>query len=168
MPRWYVIQCEPREERRALANLERQGFSCYLPMITVEKSKHGCKRDIPEPLFPGYLFIDLNELSDNWHPIRSTRGVIQLVRFQEYPVAVRVEIIESIRQRLTSAEPRIPYLKTGERVRITDGPFADAEAIFIANDGHERVALLLNILQREHRLSFPIGSVRKVAANITL
>jgi transcriptional antiterminator RfaH len=168
MSRWYVIQCKPREERRALANLERQRFSCYLPMITVEKLKNGRIRGVAEPLFPGYLFINLNELSDDWHPIRSTRGVIRLVRFREYPNPVREEIIQRIRQRLSIGKPRIPYLEPGESVRITGGPFADVEAIFVANDGHERAVLLLNVLQREHHLSFPMTNVRKVAANLTL
>jgi transcriptional antiterminator RfaH len=166
--RWYVIQCKPREERRALENLERQGFSCYLPTLKVEKLRHGCMRDIPEPLFPGYLFIHLNELGDNWHPIRSTRGVIQLVRFREYAIPVGDEIIQRIRRRLATDNPRIPYLEYGECVRITDGPFADVEAIFVAKDGQERAVLLLNVLQCEHRMSFPMPSVRKVVGTLAL
>jgi transcriptional antiterminator RfaH len=164
MSRWYVIQCKPREERRALENLERQGFSCYLPVLTGEKFRQGAKCDVLEPLFPAYLFIHLNELSDNWHPIRSTRGVLQLVRVREYPVPVRDEVVECIRQRLASSESRRCYLEPGDRVRITDGPFSDIEAIFVAKDGHERVALLLNVLQREQRLSFPVASIRKSAS----
>ena len=162
--RWYVIQCRPHQERRALENLRRQGFTCYLPTIGIEKLRHGCKRETQEPLFPGYLFISLNEVSDNWHPVRSTRGVMQIVRFDEYPVPLRDEIIEAIRGRLASSQPRIPYLQPGERVRIAKGPFSDIEAIFIANDGTERVVLLMNILQREQTLSFPVASVRKKTA----
>lgn len=163
MSRWYVIQCKPREERRALENLERQGFQCYLPTISVERLRHGARRDAAEPLFPGYLFIDLDELIDNWHPIRSTRGVIRLVRFREYPVPVPDEIIAMTRRRLAQDTPRIPYLRPGERVRITQGPFADVEGIFVAPDGEERVMLLMNILNREQRLSFPAASVQKSA-----
>jgi transcriptional antiterminator RfaH len=163
MAQWYVIQCKPREERRALENLERQGFCCYLPMLSVEKLRHGALLDVREPLFPGYLFISLDELTDNWHPIRSTRGVIQLVRFREYPVPVPEELIESIRQRLSSDVRHIPYLNPGERVRITQGPFSDVEAIFVATDGEERVVLLMNVLNREQRLSFPAATVRKSA-----
>lgn len=168
MPQWYVIQCRPREELRALENLERQGLCCYLPMLSVEKLRHGALVDVREPLFPGYLFISLDELTDNWHPIRSTRGVIQLVRFREYPEPVAHEMIESIRQRLASDAPRIPYLKPGERVRITQGPFSDVEAIFVANDGEERVVLLMNVLNREQRLSFPAVTVRRSASNSAL
>jgi transcriptional antiterminator RfaH len=167
MAQWYVVQCKPQEERRALENLERQGFTCYLPVLAVEKLRHGSVKAVPEPLFPGYLFISLDELTGNWHPIRSTRGVIQLVRVREYPIPMPDAVIDSIRARLTSDMPRIPYLKTGERVRITEGPFSELEAIFLANDGQERVVLLLNILSQEQRLSFPVGAVRPAAANPT-
>lgn len=160
-PRWYVIQCKPRQESRALENLERQSFCCYLPTLKVEKLRHGCKIGVAEPLFPGYLFIQLDGIKDNWHSIRSTRGVIQIVRFNEYPVPVRDEMIETIRQRLASSTPRVPYLQPGERVRVTEGSFSNLEAIFVADDGNERVVLLMNILQREQRLSFPVASVRK-------
>ena len=160
MAQWYVIQCKPREERRALENLDRQGFSCYLPMLAVEKLRHGSVRAIPEPLFPGYLFISLDELTGNWHPIRSTRGVAQLVRVREYPIPMPDRVIDAIRARLASDTPRIPYLKPGERVRITEGAFSDIEAIFLATDGQERVILLLNVLNQEHRLSFPAATVR--------
>jgi len=163
--RWYVIQCKPHQECRAFENLERQGFSCYLPTLSVEELRHGCRREIQEPLFPGYLFIDLDEFRDNWQPIRSTRGVIRIVRFNQYPIPVQNEIIEVIRQRLAINQPRITNLQPGERVRITDGCFADVEAIFVANDGNERVTLLMNILHREQTLSFPAATVRKSAPN---
>jgi transcriptional antiterminator RfaH len=160
---WYVIQCKTREERRALENLERQDFHCYLPLRTVEKIRSASKRDICEPLFPTYLFIRLNEVADNWHPISSTRGVVKLVRFQEYPVPVADELIDMIRERLASTKSRTPYLQPGERVRITEGAFANLEAIFVSNDGLERAMLLMNILHHEQVLSFPVTSLRKIA-----
>jgi transcriptional antiterminator RfaH len=165
MSRWYVIQCKARQETRALENLERQGFSCYLPMLTVEKLRRGSTRDVLEPLFPAYLFINLNELSDNWHPIRSTRGVLQIVRFNQYPVPVRDEIIDQIRHWLANDPIKVPYLRPGERVLITDGCFANLEAVFVSPDGPTRVVLLLNILHHEQTLSFPTAAVRKLAGS---
>jgi transcriptional antiterminator RfaH len=163
-PRWYVVQCKTREDSRALEHLVRQGFSCYRPTFYVERRRQGRKIETRGSLFPGYLFVQLDEVNDNWHPIRSTRGVVQLVRFNERPAPVRDEVIEGIRYRL--AGPRIaePYLNPGERVQITKGAFSQIEAIFLANDGDERVVLLLNILQQDQRLSFPSGSVSKTGA----
>lgn len=163
-PRWYVIQCKPRQDRRALENLQRQGYSCYHPTLKVEKLRHGRKVDVlQEALFPGYLFIQLDTIRDNWSPIRSTRGVSQIVRVRDQPVPVGNEIVESIQRRLEGRELRIPCFRPGDRVLITEGCFAQLEAIFVANDGAERVTLLLSILHREQALSFPVSGVRKCA-----
>jgi transcriptional antiterminator RfaH len=160
--RWYVVQCKTREDHRALEHLERQGFCCYRPTLRIEKVQRGRKVEVRESLFPGYLFVQLDQVNHNWSPIRSTRGVIQVVRFNEHPLPVEDEVIELIRERLASGGPRVPYLKSGERVLVTDGCFADVEAIFVANDGERRVMLLMSILHREQTVSFPVDSVRKV------
>lgn len=159
--RWYLIHCKPREDERALENLERQGFECYRPAQLVERRRNGRRCTVPEPLFPNYLFIRLDRVNDNWYPIRSTRGVIHIVRFNEFPLPVADAIIEGIRSRLAAVSVE-PYLKPGDRVRIAEGPFSQLEAIFVANDGQNRVVLLLNILRRNQELSFPSETVRKL------
>jgi transcriptional antiterminator RfaH len=159
--RWYLIHCKPREDERALENLERQGFECYRPAQLVERRRNGRRCAVPEPLFPNYLFIRLDRVNDNWYPIRSTRGVIHIVRFNEFPLPVADAIIEGIRSRLAAVSVE-PYLKSGDRVRIAEGPFSQLEAIFVANDGQNRVVLLLNILNRNQELSFPGEAVRKL------
>lgn len=161
MHQWYLVHCKPREDERALVHLERQGFECYWPTRLIERRRQGMRFVQQEALFPRYLFIHLDSVHDNWSSIRSTRGVCGIVRFNEIPLPVSDAIIEGIRRSLVGSDAE-PYLKPGERVRITDGPFSQLEAIFVANDGDERVVLLLNILQKEQRLSFPVGSVRKV------
>ena len=160
---WYLIQCKPREDERAVENLERQGFECYHAVR--EAIKHypsGRKYTTAEPLFPGYLFIRLDRVRDDWHSVHSTRGVNRIVRFKDYLPVVADGLIEGIRARLSGPERQELLLRPGERVRIVEGAFAHLEAIFIANDGNQRVILLLNILQRDQQLSFPLQSVRKV------
>ena len=71
---WYLLKAKPREEIRALDNLEYQGFEAYCPQIR-------SKTDLV-PLFPGYLFIRLAQKDiPQLHKIRSTRGVQYIVRF---------------------------------------------------------------------------------------
>jgi transcriptional antiterminator RfaH len=113
-------------------------------------------------LFPGYLFIRLDRICDDWAPIRSTRGVAHIVRFGDFPLPIADKIIEKIQARLLKGPLHEPYLKFGQRVRIAEGTFSGIEAIFLTNDGEERVVLLLSILQSEQKLSFPITNVRKV------
>ena len=159
---WYLIHCKPRQEERALENLERQEFECFRPIRRVEKIITGRRREAIEPLFPSYLFIHLDSVNDNWLPVCSTRGVNRIVRFNEHPAPVADSLIEDIRRRMGAAPVRESHLKAGERVVITEGGFTNVEAIFVADDGDKRVILLLNILSREQALSFPLKSVRKI------
>lgn len=161
-PHWYLIHCKPGEDERALENLQRQGFECFWPTRLVERRRHGRSCAVAEALFPRYLFVRLDCLHDNWSSVRSTRGVLRIVRFAAYPTPVLDEIIEDIRERLKEAHSLEPYLRPGERVRITEGAFSHIEAIFIAADGDERVVLLLGLLQKDQEMSFPLQSVRKL------
>ena len=59
MKSWYLVHTKIRQEAVALANLQRQGFECFLPLIWVEKLRRGNLQVVQEPLFPRYLFIRL-------------------------------------------------------------------------------------------------------------
>ncbi|TLP78391.1 transcription/translation regulatory transformer protein RfaH [Pseudomonas nitroreducens] len=158
--RWYLVQCKPRQDLRALANLRQQHYECLLPMRQVERISQGTLQLRSEPLFPGYLFIELDTLQDNWMPIRSTRGVSQIVRFDSQPLPVPSTVIEGVRSH-TAAVTRL--LQSGDRVRISTSGSFGVEAIFEAKDGTERVILLLNLLQRESRVSVPVVHVQRLA-----
>lgn len=148
--RWYLVQCKPKQDLRAFENLQRQGYECLLPLHKVEYLQKGQWQVKEEPLFPGYLFIELDTLQDNWMPIRSTRGVSQIVRFGAEPLPVSGEIIEQLQYRAIVPDQTF---KTGDKVIIKLAGVSGLEAIFLAKDGTERVLLLLNILQREIRIS---------------
>jgi transcriptional antiterminator RfaH len=168
-PRWYLVQCRARQDERALENLQRQGFECYRPVYESERMIRGRKHLTSAALFPGYLFIRLDRVNDNWLPIRSTRGVIQVVRFNKFPLPVADEIVEQIRRRIEDKPIRKPYLKSGERVVLTfDGSFSGIEAIFVSSVAEERVMLLLTILQSEQSLIVPVESVRRLERNTCL
>ncbi|UUC48961.1 transcription/translation regulatory transformer protein RfaH [Pseudomonas citronellolis] len=156
---WYLIQCKPRQDMRALENLERQGYRCLLPMHQIERLQKGKLQQISEPLFPGYLFIQLDRLEDNWLPIRSTRGVTQVVNFGGRPTSVPSTVID----KLLYAEPLAkPLLVAGDRVRLHDPNFQEIEAIFMERNGDERVLLLLKLLQREIVVKVPLSSVERI------
>ena len=158
-PRGYLIQCKPKQDARAQEHLHRQAFTCFRPTHCVTRLRAGRKQQQVESLFPGYLFIQLDQVKDNWHPIRSTRGVNQLVCFGEQPAAIADELIERLKQRQDSPQPPEPSLSTGDRIRIKIGNLKELEAIFLAKDGTERVLILLQLLQRQHTLSVPLDSI---------
>lgn len=158
--RWYLIQTKPRQEARAQEHLQRQLFECYRPVKAIEK-KRGSRGAADEELFPGYLFIRMDQTSDNWYPIRSTRGVARIVTFGGLPVPVQDELIEQIRERLLAPAPKVTF-EQGEAVRITAEGFNEVEAIFLAADGDERAVILLNLLQREQKVTLPVSSLSRM------
>lgn len=155
---WYLVQCKPRQDERAEEHLGRQGFTCFRPQCRRERLRRGRRGISGESLFPGYLFIQL-AASDNWAPLRSTRGVSRLVGFGGLPLPVSDELIAQLQERIES--PPTPILKAGDRVRISSGSLTELDAIFLAMDGDERVTLLMTLLNREHRLSLPLACVSK-------
>lgn len=155
---WYLIQTKPRQEARAEENLRNQLFPCYLPQHSVEKIRHGKRVRLQEPLFPGYLFINLCQLNDNWHSIRSTRGVLRLVTFANQPLPVPDEIIESLQAGLASIKEQ-PLFKKGQPVTLLEGPFKNLNAVFDKTDGEERAIILLNILNGQQRLKVPLRAL---------
>ncbi|WP_435607647.1 transcription/translation regulatory transformer protein RfaH [Pseudomonas knackmussii] len=156
---WYLIQCKPRQDMRALEHLERQGYQCLLPTHEVERLQKGKLQQLTEPLFPGYLFIHLDRVDDNWMPIRSTRGVNQIVSFGGRPTSVPEAIVSKLQSTNTSVAPA---LIAGDRVALNDPSLQQLEAIFLEKNGEERVLLLLTLLQREVVVSVPLVQVQKI------
>lgn len=160
--RWYLIQTKPRQEARAEENLQRQHFECYRPVKYGEK-KRGSRGPSEEELFPGYLFIRMDQASDNWYPIRSTRGVARIVTFGGMPIPVKDQLIEQIRERLLATPASVSF-QEGDAVRITAEGFNEVEAIFLSCDGDERAVILLNLLHREQKVTLPVSSLTRMQA----
>jgi len=153
MPAWYVVQTKPRQEQVALTNLLRQHYQGFLPRIGVPKRRRGRWQEVIEPLFPGYLFASLDLRHEDAAPIRSTRGVVGLVRFGGGPRPVPAQVVE----RLQLAEGgdgvirREQAFNEGDRIEIVAGPLAGLRGIFLAASGAERVHVLLDLLGRGNR-----------------
>ena len=144
---WFVVRTKPRQELKAKLNLENQGFTHYLPELTRDNGK-------VEALFPGYIFIKNQAGPTPFDKIRSTYGVLNYVRFGEYIAMLTDEVIEAIRNRDESSEQRDIY-QENQKVRITEGPFKDLEAIYQCRSGKDRVILLLNLLNSKQSIEMP-------------
>lgn len=155
---WYAIQCKAKESFRAAENLQNQGFEVFHPFIEVEKIRAGKLKLIEEPLFPYYLFIYLSDATDNWRPIRSTRGVLKMLAFGSTPVKIPESLIKQLKKRIQPTPEKV--FKAGDQVLIEEGPFKGLQAIFATKKGDERVILLLNLLQKQQRIEMATRAVR--------
>jgi len=159
---WYLVYCKPRQESVARENLVRQGYEVYLPHMREVRRRQGKRVGVIAPMFPRYLFIRLSSETDNWSPIRSTLGVVSIVRFGRAAARVPDALIGALRSH--EDEQGIQILpveeyRPGSRVRITQGGFAGYEGIFQAASGRDRVTVLLEVLGRSARTTVDADSI---------
>ena len=165
---WYLVFTKPQRERAAVENLERQSYKVYLPLIRNRKRIGGRYLRIVEPMFPRYLFIQLDDERDDWGPIRSTVGVSHLVRFGLAPARLPATLVRLMRAREDSTGIQsLPTeeLKAGDPVRILEGVMAGYEAIYQSRSGNERVNVLLEIAEKCVQVTLKQDDVEAVSAD---
>jgi transcriptional antiterminator RfaH len=155
-PSWYVVQTHPHAETRAAAHLERQGYSVYLPRYR-KRRRHARRIEIVSaPLFPSYLFVTFDMLTQRWHSIRSTIGVSRLVCRGEEPAVLPAAVIDELQSRHNDAGfvqlDLRPRFAPGDKVRVVDGAFAACLGLYEGMADRERVAILLDLLGRKVRV----------------
>ena len=154
MKNWYLIQSKPRQGQIAEQNLLNQNFTVFHPKAVINNKTVS--------LFPRYLFIQLDDTSQNWTPIRSTRGVSNFVRFGLQFAKVPDEVIDCIKDRHNQTVTKVIELESfqpGDKVQITEGVFTGCEAIFNSYNSDERLSLLMNLIGKQHRIVLPKKSV---------
>lgn len=157
--RWYVVATKGREEKKAQLNLERQGYSVFLPQLSLRKRRNGQWEITTQPLFPCYLFISLALGEDDPAPIRSTMGCVGLVRFGHTYTSVPAELITCLQSVAASDHVAPAPFVSGNTVRLVSGPFAGLEAIFDTVKGKERAQVLPEVLGRIQRLNVELDSL---------
>jgi transcriptional antiterminator RfaH len=167
--KWHVIHTKVKQEFRALENLQNQGFEVFLPTCQVQKKRNNQIKIATEALFSRYLFIRLSDVSSNWFPIRSTRGVAQLLRFgiSTDPVVIPDLIVDYLKKRCTHEEEPHDLYQEGEVLEITQGPFKGLFGFFeklqTMPDGFARALLLVEILGSVQKLQLQLSQVKKAS-----
>jgi transcriptional antiterminator RfaH len=167
MRRWYLIHSKLRAEHEAQLHLQRQEYQTYFPRLLQRVRRRGRLRMQVGPLFPRYLFLQLDEGRQSLAPVRSTSGVAGIVRFGGRFATVPDGLIEELRAR---ADPEtglhslcVPArLTPGMQVRIDGGAFAGLEGVFERAEGADRVVVLLSLLGEERQVHLPAELVSAV------
>lgn len=153
---WYLLYCKRGDQKRAKQHLENQNVECYYPEITIEKILRGKKQAVTEPLFPSYVFIAVDpEESPSFTTIRSTRGVVDFIRFGPQPVVVPESLIAQLQhvEQHEGWESHSTAPVEGQSVKVKQGQFAGIDAIYQESDGEKRSILLINLINQPVKVS---------------
>ena len=148
MKNWYLIKTKPQQEAIATQNLTNQDFNVFFPKAVINNKT--------TPLFPSYLFIQLDDKIQNWTPIRSTKGVSNFVRFGLSFAKVPNQIINLIKtQQQQTIEKMINIYShhKGDYLEIQTGVFKGQQAIFQNYNSSDRVTVLLKLIGQQQAIT---------------
>ncbi len=157
---WFVIHSYSGMENKVKKNLEHRAESMgmtdrilqvVVPTETEIEIKEGVRREVEKRVFPGYILIEMIMDEDSWYVVRNTPGVTSFVGMGNKPSPLSADEVERIMSRIESDEPRIKVsFEVGERVRITEGPFAEFTGLVETIDADKgKARVMVSFFNRE-------------------
>lgn len=163
---WYVIHTNPKQEDRAERNLRAWQVETFNPKIrTCRRNQYtGAPVYTVKPLFPSYIFARF-KVGEQFHKVRFTRGVHDVVSFGDYPTPVPDDMIAIIKSRVgDDGLVRIGGdFRPGERVVVSDGPLKSFTGVFEQEiKADERVSILLETVSYQARAVVNKQLIRRI------
>jgi transcriptional antiterminator RfaH len=150
---WTILQFKPNAHKIAEHNLNKQNLKTFLPFEEITKYKNKKFVTNQRPLFPGYMFVEIEKNRSLWHKINSTHGVSKLLTFNNQLSVVPDALISSIMERCNKEGALLSPKKfsKGDSVRIVSGPFGNFLATVDNIDENQRIWVLLDIMGQATR-----------------
>ena len=154
---WCVVYTNVNKETIAEKNLIGQNFITYMPKYKKIISHARKISTVIKPLFPRYLFVNVDLVAQRWPIINSTYGVNVIISMEGKPVIISEEIINKIKlcEKPDENINVVPYsfMTKGDEVNILEGVFSGKKGIFNGLTDDNRVKVLFNLLGKEVTLS---------------
>ena len=138
---WYALYTKPRHEKKVFDQLQEKKVESFLPMVEEIRQWKDRRRKVSLPLFTSYVFICL-DLKDRFAALQ-THGVVRMVSFGGVPAAIPDWQIEQLKRVIKYPETLQleTYLREGDWVEITDGPFIGIRGRLRELRGETRVVM---------------------------
>jgi transcription termination/antitermination protein NusG len=188
---WHIVRSVGRRDDQVLGWLKRMGVETYYPMVVEMRpvprrrlsmsqrmaSDRGVVVCKPQegPLFPRYIFAKFDMGKSGWREAFKFAGVGGMVCEGDLPVWVPDALITSIRSRennglVSGSETLRSVLKVGDRVLITNGPFASFDGIvddaldksIEKVDPEDRITVAVNLFGRSTPVELTRWQIEKV------
>jgi transcription termination/antitermination protein NusG len=159
---WWALYTRHQHEKVVAEMLEAKGLEVFLPLYESIRRWKDRKKTLALPLFPCYVFVR-GALNSRLQVI-STPGVHMILSRGEHIATIPEAEIEAIRRTVEGSfrvEPH-PFLKCGERVRVTRGSLEGVEGILLRKKSLYRLILSVDMLAQSVAVEIDAGDVEPV------
>ncbi|CAL4318022.1 transcription termination/antitermination protein NusG [Buchnera aphidicola] len=173
--RWYILQTFSGLENRIVEKIKEKIQSSEIrnlfgkimvPGEKVVEIKFGKTKNSEFKFFPGYILINMYMNEKTWYLIKSIPKLIGFIgSISDQPKAISNSEIEKINKRIKTLghipRPKILF-KTGEEIRVKNGPFSDFHGIVEEVDyGKNRLKVSVSIFGRSTPVELNFSQVEK-------
>ena len=160
---WHALWTHSHCEQLVHDQLAHKGVQAFLPKVDVWSRRRGVRHLVSVPMFPGYLFFRQAIDQASYGDVSRTRGVVRVLGERwDRPAEIPEEEIAAIAKVVTERHPVLPfpYLREGQRVRVSTGPLAGIEGILVrAKPDKGLLVLSVHLLQRSVSMSIDATAV---------
>ncbi len=129
--KWYIVQVVTGYEQKVKDDLDNRDFDgIEIAEILLPQKAHETKTGNKKfkPMYPGYLYINVEMTDESWFIIRNTNyvtGIVGSSGQRTKPTPVRDEEIAKIKEKALEEQLKIENIKAGnaDKKVVTDVPF---------------------------------------------
>jgi transcription antitermination factor NusG len=161
---WWALYTRHQHEKTVAEMLSAKGFEVFLPLYESIRRWKDRSKMLTLPLFPCYVFVrgGLNRRLQ----VVTTPGV-HMILFRGEMVAIIPEAeIQAIRKVVEGpfrVEPH-PFLKCGERVRVTRGSLEGVEGVLVRKKNLYRLVLSVDMMAQSVAVEIDAADVEPTTA----
>ncbi len=159
--KWYVLHTLSGREDKARISLEERIsslslqdsiFGVFVPTEEVTEVRGGEKQVTTRPLFPGYVFVEMDLNEKTWYLVKNTPGISGFISSGREPVPLEEKEVENIlravEEKKAKPAPKV-ILEKGETVRVVEGPFTNLSGVVEeTNPERGKVKVMVSIFGR--------------------
>jgi transcription antitermination factor NusG len=161
---WFALSVTPKLTQLVLTALEHKGYDCFTPLQSTTRKRRDQAADVQVPAFPGYVFARVDVRFRL--PILVTPGVRGIVGYGRRPAPVDDGEILALRRVMQSQLPAksAPYLRSGDRVQLVEGPLSGLTGLLIKHKGADRVLVQVTLINQALAVDVDSAWVRSLDA----
>ncbi|MCG9084167.1 transcription termination/antitermination protein NusG [Laribacter hongkongensis] len=174
--KWYVVHAysgfeksvqKALKERIERAEMQHLFGKILVPVEEVVDIKNGKRTLAERKFFPGYVLVEMEMNDDTWHLVKSTPKVSGFIGgTANRPAPIKPSEVDAIMQQIQEGvekpKPKVLF-EVGQRVRVSDGPFADFNGVVDeVNYERSRLRVSVQIFGRDTPVELEFNQVEKL------